>query len=228
MLRKLLSNIFHHINTKTVCPPGNLPVSEGVNIIVSSLMRSGTHLAMDFIFNNFKQYKTYPLYIDYDRYCFDGHNLEELSKVKGAVLKTHFIQRPFNEQSRDFLKVLGKNAIVIIPDREAKQVNQSLSKWEINLNEEELKKLREEHLAFWSGYSPLVVPFDSYFDKNKMLDLKKDIASRINVVAENRVVLPSTNSFPNMVNKLSTRIVGNKWPVINTGIGFKIKKRMTQ
>src|SRR4051812_42875729 len=93
-LRIVGSRVLPHDTRKTTAPPAVLPSADGPLIIVASMMRSGTHLLLDSMFNNFPPLRRTPLFVDFDSYERQALPVDPLRSLRGAVIKTHYPETP--------------------------------------------------------------------------------------------------------------------------------------
>jgi len=222
VLRKMIS----HNNINTVCPPGGLPCGRIVpNIIVASVMRSGTHVLIDLILNNFILYKNRPLYIDLDQYLWAGLDVDALEGLRGAVIKTHYPQViPPNFNAA--INILRSSSIVVSPQRDDKDVLLSLKKFD----SEKMNFLNENHQEFrdfWHGFSPTMIPFKDMLNPSKSTKILADLSEKTGCFLRKKVVLPPSQKTPLLwvyFCKFMTRLLGKYSPIINTTISFKVSK----
>src|SRR5579883_635962 len=107
------SKLLPHDTARTTCPPAALVSREGPVIIVPSIMRSGTHLLLDSLFNNFPTLRRTPLFIDFDAYERGALPVEPLASISGVVIKTHFPQISLSEPYASTLTALASRAFII-------------------------------------------------------------------------------------------------------------------
>jgi hypothetical protein len=224
-LRRIVSTCFPHANKGTVCPPGPLPTGSNPPIIVSSLMRSGTHLAIDLLLNNLPIYRNHPLYVDFDRYVYEGFELSKIINVGNCIIKTHIQQRPFNASIGDSLKLIASKGLVIIPTRDLSAAKLSLTKWNYSYSIEDLQKDHEVHLDFWKDFFPIIVDFRSLTDPIKASVFLNEVRQRLHLEDDQSTDLPVVASCTEMGifwSKFQTRLLGSKAKLINTTVGYKI------
>lgn len=223
-LLQLGSKLFPHDTPKTTCPPAPLVNGEGPLIIVASIMRSGTHLLLDSLFNNFPTLRRSPLFVDFDACERVAFPAKRLAAAQGVVIKTHYPMAPLPEAYASALTSLAARAVVIKPTRPAPQVRKSLAKWGISVSEEEFLELEWRFEQFWAPYSPQVVTFSSLLNS-------EGLANVIRLVQENtglqpraqQPMLPAQSRLGVYIDKALTRAFGSRVPRINTTIGIGLK-----
>jgi len=219
-------------NTRcVVAPPGELPRAsgEGVIILVPTLMRSGTHLLIDLILNNFKQFKKKPLYVDLDQWISKGGKIDDLKNRGDLIIKTHFPQEPsllLKSEMKTFIET--NNVKVITTHREESKLIRSLKE---SFSVGEKQTILIENIAqfneFWNQSNRRIVDFNDLCSKEK-------VSQTIDLVSSYIGYKPNTMSIPNpsvterkkvFVMKFATRIFGKNAPIINTTIGFAKNKK---
>ncbi len=223
-LRHIVSTCFPHNNRRTVCPPGPIPTGVHAPIIVSSLMRSGTHLAIDLLLNNLWSYRNNPLYIDFDRLALDTPDPERIKTAGSCIIKTHVQQCAFDEKTRDLLKSIASKGLVVIPTRDLAATHSSLKKWNQSFSLEKLKRDHSEHLDFWKEFFPIVVDFKDLLDPARAGLFLRDVRQRLDLPDDESpadVITASGLELRIFWSKLHTRLVGSDAGLINTTIGFK-------
>lgn len=221
----LAARLFPHTTGKVMCPPGPLPVGPLPPLIVSSLMRTGTHLIIDLLLNNIQGYRQSPLYLDFDAYTFEGFASAPLLEVGSCVVKTHVAHRPFNQETGDLLRTLAERSVVIIPMRQPEKIFKSMATWGYQASPEEFAGLQARHLDFWKGYDPILVEFNHLLNPEKAAKILAIIRDRAGLPAVSENTLPfvaGSSRARNLFRKLRTRIQGCKAPRINTTVGFKL------
>ena len=178
-LRYIFSTCIPHDNAKTVCPPGPVPRGPSPPIIVSSLMRSGTHLTIDLLLNNLSSYRNNPLYIDFDRFVYEAHDPNTLTNAGSCIIKTHFRQRPFNQETLKLLESIASNGLVIIPTRDLAAAQASMKKWNFSPSLEKLQKDHDDQLIFWSSFNPLIIDFKDLLNPTKAISFLQDVRQRL-------------------------------------------------
>ncbi len=224
-LQGIAARLFPHQNARTVCPPGPIPTGPLPPIIVSSLMRSGTHLTIDLLLNNIPGYRQNPLFIDYDTYVYEGYSPSALLGTGSTIVKTHIIQRPFTATSTGILHQLGRRGLVIIPERNPAKIMNSMNRWGYQTTEAEILLQHRRQLDFWENFDPIVVRFEDVLDSEKSAALLRRVRERLGLPEAPSGQLPvvAGSSRPlNLWRKLRSRLQGSAAPVINTTVGFKL------
>lgn len=219
--------LLSHNNARTMAPPGELPSNPGtLPIVVASMMRSGTHLVIDAILNNFKEYRGKPLYIDLDEWLRSGGKISDLLELEGVVLKTHYPQVKLDMNTgdlADFNQLLSKSHI-IIPCRDSESVLKSASSKSFNYyaNTNDFQEDAKRFAGYWSAVDHLTIPFESLVDRAQFPSLMGLIEKWIGVMLAAKIVYPFKKSQKMKVYgcKLLTRLIGKYAPIVNTTIGF--------
>jgi DNA-directed RNA polymerase subunit N (RpoN/RPB10) len=123
-----MNKFLHPENSQTCCPPGKLPIANHVpHVVVASMMRSGTHMAINLLLNNFPMYRHTPLYVNLDRYIEQGRSVSDLEKAGGSVIKSHFPQAQERiGHEAEFEDFFSNNKIILVT-RDSVQIKKSLS-----------------------------------------------------------------------------------------------------
>jgi hypothetical protein len=217
--RALAARVISHETPRLMCPPGPVPLGEHPPIIISSLMRSGTHLLMDLLLNNLPEYRQEPLYVDFDQYVFRGHDRSRLLRAGSCLIKTHAAQRPFDESVQEFLRDLGARGLVIIPQRSLDAVRASMAKWSRPLADE----VEDKQILIWQGMEPLMVDFQDLLDLEAARALLETVRSRLGLpAAGNPPVLAAGSTSQVLWDKLQTRLRGARAGRLNTTIGYRL------
>jgi len=221
-MRKVLQRMFPHNNKKTVAPPGILCKQVGKPILVSSLMRSGTHLLIDLVLNNFSEYRNSPLYIDLDQYLKNRLSIDELFGCGNYVIKTHFPQVMHSAKDIIVIRKLASESYIIQPQRDIASISKSLQKFSYLGNFEDLLLEKNTFEEFWKDYTTLQINFRDLLSKENGGSILEDIEAFISQPHRTPPVLPPLNtSIPYIyIIKLLTRLLGKKAPIINTTIQF--------
>jgi hypothetical protein len=223
-VRLLGSRVLPHDTTATTCPPAPLPTAERPLIIVASLMRSGTHLLLDSLFNNFSELRRVPLFLDFDAYERTSMPIAPLQSLRGAVVKTHYPETPLAPPYQNALETLASKAFIFIPRRSAEEVRRSLAKWGMEFSTAEFAELEERFEKFWSRFSPSPVEFRSLLEPSAMQILLAQIAQKSGLKPPTLrlPVMPAHSRAGVYIDKLLTRILGRRAPRINTTIGYRL------
>lgn len=224
-LQGIAARIFPHDGPALICPPGPVPTGPRPPIIVSSLMRSGTHLAMDLLLNNLPEYRQDPLYIDFDSYVYEGFSPQSLLGAGSTLIKTHVAQRPFGRAYTDVLRRIGAKGLVVIPVRETSKIRLSMNKWGYDVTDAGLEEHHRSQLEFWKEQRPILIPFAHLLDPEKARDFLQTVRQRLclDPPPENTPTVVAGRSRPkNLWRKLRTRLQASKAPILNTTVGFRL------
>lgn len=229
MFRKFVNLLGKHFvsfkNPRVVCPPGVVPNSTGTPIIVASIMRSGTHLAIDLLLNNFPSLARMPLYVDADQLFRCGKNREQYLAgnlcIGECVIKTHYPQL-IPEGKKEVILKLARESHVILLTRPIEQTYRSLDAWGIAGNFDEYTTLVNEFYAFWRSVAPhsIEVSFDELTNRDQFENVVEKISRSTGVVKKTRISFPVNpkNVRSLILTKVATRLLGRYAPTINTGI----------
>jgi hypothetical protein len=200
---------------------------EGPTIIVASLMRSGTHLLLDSLFNNVPTLRRSPLFVDFDAYERSKLPLEPLKGLRGVVIKTHFPETPLAPQYESALAELASRAVVFTPRRSSEEVRLSLAKWGMNLSRAEFGQIEDRFKKFWEQFSPTVVEFRSLLDPVSLSSVLGQIMERTGLKSKagTRPVMPARSRLGVYLDKVATRVAGARALRINTTIGYRLPPR---
>ncbi|MDB6069989.1 MAG: pgi [Verrucomicrobiales bacterium] len=224
-LQGFAARCFPHAGPSLICPPGPIPTGPLPPIVVSSLMRSGTHLVIDLLLNNIPEYRQEPLYIDFDSYIYEGYSPQALLTAGSTLVKTHVAQRPFSRAYTDVLRRLGSKGLVIIPIRDLSKIRKSMNKWGYNVCEASLEEQYRSQMTFWNDNQPLLVPFAHLLDPAKAREFLNAVTQRLSLppLPEDKPIVVAGKSRPrNLWRKLRTRLQASKAPILNTTVGFRL------
>lgn len=226
-LRQPSRGLLPHDTRRTTTPPAPLVSGDGPIIIVPSLMRSGTHLLLDALFNNFPAQRRRPLFMDFDAYERAQLSPEPLPSLKGITIKTHYPQVELAPAYLQALKSLAARAVIITPRRPAEQIRKSLAKWGEDFSVEEFAELQRRFDEFWTPFSPLTVNFSALLDAGGVKDLIKLVAEKTQLTprSASSPVMPARHRFGIYFDKVLTRLLGRGAPRINTTIGYRLAPR---
>ena len=230
---RLYRNLINHIgarflsfkNPRVVCPPGIIPTETGKPIIVASIMRSGTHLAIDLLLNNFPELARKPLYVDSDQFFRCAENRKNFilgeKRFGACVLKTHYPEW-LPEEKESVFRRLANESHVIVLRRPIEDTYKSLSSWGIAKDFGRYRKSVDEFYHFWQEAAPhrIEITFSELTDRNSFEALVPKIANEFNICSRRSIRYPvNPRKVGRMViTKLATRLLGKYSPVINTGI----------
>jgi hypothetical protein len=214
-------------NRQTTCPPGRLVSCNAPLIIVPSLMRSGTHLLLDSMMNNFLALRHKPLFIDFDAYERAGLPPGPIAQINGAIIKTHYPQTPLAAPYLEALKQLIPRAFIITPQRPEAEVRRSLGKWGLFPTDKEFADVTRRMDAFWVPFTPVTVEFSSLLKREGVAELVRIVAARTRLqpLPPEKMVMPSPSRSGVYLDKMMTRLFGRHAPRINTTMGYRLRPR---
>ena len=224
-----------HNNPRTLCPPGMPQAGKGPKrplIMVPTLMRSGTHILIDLILNNFPAYQGKPLYVDLDLVLRHPQREEMLAKMRevgGFVVKTHCPQLIVKEGDVEVIQEIAAESIIISTKRDTDVVLESMVRFpELSRrfgDEATIVAGIERFYEFWQSREPTVFPFEQLLKNSEVPNIVAEIASVIDCPLPSKVVTPPEKAAYLRVCavKAMTRVLGHRSPVINTTIQFARK-----
>ncbi|HZV33215.1 MAG TPA: hypothetical protein VFB72_01460 [Verrucomicrobiae bacterium] len=222
----MASKVLPHDTQNTTCPPAAVVCGEGPVIIVCSIMRSGTHLLLDSLFNNFPTLRRAPLFIDFDAYERGSLPLEPIVGVTGAIIKTHYPQTPLKPAYAAALAEIASRAVVFKPTRPANQVRNSLAKWEMRMSIEEFAELERRFDNFWAPFAPNVVEFSTLLDSQGVSQFLQLVQQRTGFKPRaGRPMMPAHSRFGVYLDKALTRVLGCRVRRVNTTIGYRVSPK---
>lgn len=218
--RSVGRNLLSFQNSRVVAPPGDLLVRDGQPVIVASLMRSGTHLAIDLLLNNFIALRRRPLYVDLDKYVLAGRTAYSVKQGGSYVVKTHFPQAAKMHKAADVC-ALARESSVLLVHRELTACSESLQRFNTNCEVDE--QIATRHREFWSHYNPLNIDFEEMVDAEKCKQLLGRISSHLGLPLRDKIILPRGRNSRAAVytDKALTRILGRRAWRVNTTISFR-------
>lgn len=222
------SHLLPHDTTKTTCPPAPLVSGEGPLIIVCSLMRSGTHLLLDAMFNNFPMLRRRPLFVDFDAYERGSFPVSAFASATGMVIKTHYPQTPLAAEYASTLRALAERAFVLRPMREESQVRRSLAKWGMLYTDEEFAALEQRFQNFWAPYSPSVMDFSILLNPEGVANAMMQVSTKSGLRLPWRPVMPARSRIGVYMDKILTRAFGCRVRRVNTTIGYRLRPRSSE
>jgi len=190
--------------------------------MVASLMRSGTHVLIDCILNNFDRYRRRPLYVDLDQFVSQGLDWHRIVDQAGPyVVKTHFPQFQCTGLEEAVTQLLN-TAKVVIPQRSAADVLESSEAFDTGLTPDELTQSMQAFHQFWLRVPHLPVEFAQLVDRDGAPRQIERLAAYLRESPRVPPVLPpdAARRLGIYSAKLATRLLGDHAPVINTTIRF--------
>lgn len=228
MISELMKKLLPHNTRSVVIPPGEVQgMGEGKVLLVPSLMRSGTHLLIDAILNNFPAYRRCPLYIDLDQFVASGREPQQLLSMGNYVVKTHFPQ-VMTPGLSEAVTLLVTRAAIVSPVRDLESILRSMAAFDPDVSEATLLDSVHRFDLYWQGHSRLEIPFKKMVSPSDFDPVIESISQISGAVPQMRRVRPPTPDQRRRVifHKAMTRIFGCRAPVINTTISFAQKKRI--
>ena len=189
-------------------------------------MRSGTHLLIDTILNNFTRYKNRPLYIDLDQYALKKKDPLLLRHINGAIIKTHYPQIDIPDFDVYLRSITSKgNYIVLTPIRNLDDVTVSLKKFgnkskHTGISEQQYTIFKD----YWIKYNPKNILFSDLVSRDSYKSCIKSISIYIDEPSNKEIIYPpckNTKRFYVYFWKFLTRSIGRYSPIVNTTISFK-------
>jgi hypothetical protein len=223
-LVRFLSQKIPPDNPKTVCPPGKLQPSAVACplVVVASFPRSGTHLLIDLILNNFPAYRREPLYVNLDEYIRQGLDVEELIRIGGYVVKTHYPESTFSVDNHAAYQRVFDNALVLSPRRAHDQIVRSYQRMTDLKRKSEVASTLQDYLDFWQGHPTQLFEFSDLVNPAQTTTLLQRLSKLLGVACGSRPVGPPNRKRRLRVylRKLGTRLLGNQLSKVNTTVGF--------
>lgn len=223
-LFRFLSRVLPPNTPKTVCPPGRLPASANSLplVVVASFPRTGTHVLIDLLLNNFPAYRRDPLYVNLDEYLRAGLPVEDLLRTGGYVLKTHYPEATFSADQHAAYEQIFSAAILLMPTRPAVDVARSYRRMLGGARETDLPSALQAYETYWSARQKETFPFAEMIDPAFTPSVVVRLATILCQPQPRRPIgPPSRRSYlPVCLRKLGTRLLGNKLSVVNTTVGF--------
>lgn len=225
-------SLLKHNNARTMCPPGRIVPALGAPlplILVPTLMRSGTHVLIDLILNNFAPYKRRPLYVNLDEVLNSGQAeaiVPRLLDYGTYVIKTHFPQAWTAGNRAPVFDSLTSNAIIVSTTRDTNEICRSTQRfpelYRMFRDDEDLYASLDRFREYWEPFNPLTIPFQSLVRGEGVEEFLHALAERIGIRRNPQLVPPIGKQFRTRVYfaKVLTRLLGHRAPVVNTTIGF--------
>lgn len=188
--------------------------------MVASLMRSGTHLAIDLVLNNLATYRRTPLYVDIDRYFRMPEPLPDFVGLGSTVIKTHYPQIAESDEAEATISRLAAEALVVQPVRDLDAVYRSLRRFGYPGSRDELNREANRFNAFWNPFSPLRLSFARLADPQGSREALEAIAAEVGLSVPPSPKLSPLKSHPwsILTTKAITRLLGRRAPRVNTSI----------
>lgn len=226
LLRRAGSYLLPHASLRTTSPPLPVPNGEGPTVVLAALPRSGTHLLIDLLVNNIPALRRRPLYVDWDAWCHGGPPDPSLPGVSGALVSAHHPFGPLDPTAVAALRAVASRALVVSPVR---GLHAMLRSWETagmgRSSEQAAQAMVAQHDEFWRPFAPLRVAFDDLLDREAGSAFVEEVGTALGTSgrAGKQLRLAAASRRGVLLNKVFTRVLGQRAPTINTTIGFKLK-----
>lgn len=186
-------------------------------------MRSGTHVLIDLILNNFDAYRREPLYVDLDHYLVTRDSAVSLLSCGSHILKTHHPGVPYTPEALDALRYLAENAFIVQPVRDLDEIFRSQAAWGMTDRTAFSESVRE-FTGFWQPYPKLEVAFADLARPDRCREVVHALAAYLGQPLPAEIIFPPRRNAKARVLmfKALTRLFGASSPVINTTIGFAV------
>lgn len=220
---------FRGSSKKIVAPPGEIiELGRGRPIIIASFPRSGTHIMIDSILNNFPHYRNIPLYLDFDQFSNSRYKpesvLDEICNSR-LIIKTHYPHRNLYTHEDDItssIERLIEKAFVIKVERDKQRIKASYEKGfgKVSNIECEIELFDE----YWQNKADIIVNFNELVNKDTLPKVIEQISDKLNEEHVRKVIFPPPpDAFLQVgVQKIATRLLGKRTPFsVNTTIQFK-------
>ncbi len=223
MLRKIASKLLpHHGNPKLTSPPGPLPLCEGRPVLVKSKMRSGTHLLIDLILNNFPPLRTETLYVELDHAYHQNMDAQQFGELGKCVCKTHFSGIKNQKLRREITEKVVAQAFIIEPVRSLEKMKPSLRKFLSTEEYGEYIDTCQKFDQYWAPIDCLKIPFEdliSVSGNDRAIEL---IGKYIGEKPSQKRYYnrPKSKAKLVLIEKLLTRLLGVRQRRVNTTIAF--------
>jgi hypothetical protein len=189
------------------------------------MMRSGTHLLINLLLNNFPAFKSSPLYLNLDMFVHQGGHLKELDHSGGFVVKTHFPQSVECRGHEDGLKeFLGRNKVLLVY-RNPHEIKRSLGKFgEWGAAEvSKFAQIQADFSNYWDHEHQgevMRVKYADLIDETKLPSLIEALQTFTGLPRNSKIVgvVAKKKRLTILFWKAATRLFGHLSPRINTGI----------
>ena len=222
--RKIASKLLpHHKNHKLMSPPGAIPSGAGVPILVRSKMRSGTHLLIDLLLNNFPQLRTNSLYVELDHAFHVGIEAKQFEGLGQCLCKTHYAGLENQQLRKEIVEMVADQAIILETYREPTAIENSLKRF--ITNPESLEIAINEARGFdsyWAKYDGHMIDFTDLVSPEGNKRVIADVAKITGLKPVKKHVYNRPKSDAKLVlrDKLLTRLFGGRMKRVNTTIHF--------
>jgi hypothetical protein len=189
------------------------------------MMRSGTHLLIDLLLNNFAVLKKSPLYVNLDMFVHSGQRIAQLYDAGGYVIKTHFPQSIECRGNEEVLQEFLRHNKVILVVRNVDQIKKSMQNFGA-WGKAEAENL-EQSCALFERYwdeihtgNVMRLQYADLIQPQKLPQLLEQIEAFTGLTKNNRTVgvIPKECRWKIFIGKMLTRLLGRRAPRIVTGI----------
>ena len=224
VLRKSVAQLLPHNNARCKSPPGPLPTGAGKPVLVRSILRSGTHLLIDLLANNFPQLRAQTIYTDIG-HCFDeGLQGDDIGQFGKSICKAHYPINSWSEDRDRWVTEFARGAFVLEPVRRTEDIRNSLDRFfkEGNIVGVDVDMELERYWKFWESVPTLPVSFEDLTSKEGCQQAVAKITEFIGEEPSSEFYPSRPKSESNKVlrDKLVTRLIGKRARRVNTTISF--------
>jgi len=217
--RRIRKRIPHNTSVVT-SPPGNVNFKySGPLVLVASEMRSGTHVLIDSLLNNFGNLRNNPLYINLDEYVAQHREVGDLLNRGAYIIKTHYPQ-VYNQELASAVELITASAKIIVINRDESQTLKSYLSFVETASLSEWAPAHEKFKHYWKGISTLNVEFSELTSYQKYPIVIDKIQKYIELPRSKNLIRPPTENqiLRAYFSKLMTRVFGRYAHRINTTI----------
>lgn len=205
------------------CPPGDPGAANGTpHVVVAAQMRSGTHLLIDLILNNFPVYRENPLYLDLERYRLSDLETSQIPDLRGLVIKTHYPHSSDRVEAAQDIEPLTRRYPVVMPVRDRDERVRSMRRFGDWGAAQSMDPHIDAFERYWSDVPKLTLPFRKLLDPEALPEVVHALEQHLGTPAIASPVGPRPVAQRRriLLDKTLTRLLGAHAPRINTTIGF--------
>jgi hypothetical protein len=222
-----ISKIFPPNHSRVCCPPGKLEPGAKPSVplvVVAAFPRSGTHVLIDLLLNNFPDYRRRPLYVNLDEYITQGRDVDELIRVGGYIVKTHYPEPTFSARNAAAYEKVFANAVLLKTTRPGPAIFESFQTMVEKRRRITLEGDLETYRSYWAEKHPAKFLFDSLIDPERTEEILDHVQKLVGVPRAKVTTPPPPKSqrYRIYVRKLLTRLLGCRLRRVNTTIGFHL------
>jgi len=188
-------------------------------------MRTGTHVLIDLILNNFRVYRQSPLYVQVDEYLTAGLPLEDLLAAGPYVLKTHVPQLHDDPGRLAQMRRVAAGALVVIPRREVEATRDALARFGEDGREaaDRVEEDFERLCDFYRPFGPHFFDFDQLVRRDQAGSVVRRLSGILGQPLDGPPVpTPDVRRLGRiLLDKALTRSMGPLAPRINTTIRIR-------